>query len=66
MAQLEGPRGLTYEELLEAMKMTHCVPLGILGFSVEHERFEFFVFSDQNPNEVNALLAKILLKAEFK
>jgi hypothetical protein len=61
----DNPPGLSYEELLEAMKMTHCVPLGILGYSVEHERFEFFVFADQSPEEVNALLAKILLKAHF-
>ena len=62
----DSPQGLSYEELLEAMKLTNCVPLGILGYSVEHERFEFFVFSDQNPAEVNALLAKILLKAHFQ
>ena len=62
----DSPHGLTYDELLEAMKLTGSVPLGILGYSVEHERFEFFVFSDQNPAEVNALLAKILLKAHFQ
>jgi hypothetical protein len=61
----DSPQGLSYEELLEAMKLTHCVPLGILGYSVEHERFEFFVFSDQNPDEVNAMLAKIQLKITF-
>ena len=62
----ERPQGLSYEELLEAMKLTNCVPLGIVGYSVEHERFEFFVFQDQDPAEVNALLATILLKAHFK
>jgi hypothetical protein len=61
-----SPHGLSYEELLEAMKLTNCVPLGIIGYSVEHERFEFFVFADQDPDEVNAMLAKILLKAHFQ
>jgi hypothetical protein len=62
----DNPPGLSYEELLEAMKLTNSVPLGVLGYNVEHERFEFFVFSDQSPEEVNALLAKILLKAHFQ
>ena len=62
----DSPQGLSYEELLEAMKLTGSVPLGILGYSVEHERFEFFVFSNQSPSEVNALLAKILLHANFQ
>ena len=63
---MDNTRSLSYEELLEAMKAVNCVPLGIIGYNIEFERFEFFVFSDQNPDEVNALLEKIQLKAHFR
>ncbi len=57
--------GMTFVEAFKKMQDEGQVPLGVLAYDVEKDSVKVFVFGNVDPQEANAILEKLGLKAYY-
>ena len=63
---LSVSQGKPISEKIKEMRENGIIPLAIIGYDVEGDRFQCVAFACVDPDEVNALLSKIKLSVNFE